>query len=47
MAQSGHAGERLSQQLSGVKRTRLSLRRAAVNDPKRTFLRTRIDKMVI
>ena len=37
LAHSGHAGRRLSRQLSGVKQPRLSLRCAAANDPKRTI----------
>jgi hypothetical protein len=36
LAQSGHAGQRQSRQLSGVKRTRPSSAAAAANDPKRT-----------
>jgi hypothetical protein len=37
LAHSCRAGWQLSRRLSGVKRTRLTLRRAAANDPKRTF----------
>ena len=36
LALSGHADELLSRQLLGVKQTRLSFRRAAADDPKRT-----------
>jgi len=36
MAHSGHAGQRVPRQLSGVKRTRPPSAGAAANDPKRT-----------
>jgi hypothetical protein len=37
VALSGHAGQRLPRQLSGVKQPRLSLGCAAANDPKQTW----------